>query len=172
MNIPSHLSRDETRLFLNRQIGTGRYMLLGTVIITVLDLVFLLCEVDFYIFYCAAAAYYPVLLGLSFDSQVGTGAIGSYTFTALSIAIIILAGFLLLWYMAKRSILWLKVGIGALAVDTALLAALYLWLHMDLFDCLWELVLHGAVIYEMIKAVQAHAALAQLGEPSPEAATV
>ncbi len=172
MNIPSHLSRDEARLFLNRQIGTGRYMLLGTVIITVLDLVFLLCNVDFYIFYSSAAAYYPVWLGMIFDSGIGTGAISSFTYTGLAIAIAVLAGFLLLWYAARRNILWIKVGIGVLAADTALLVALYVLLNMPLADCLWELVLHGAVIYEMVKAIQAHKLLTQLGEGEPEAAAV
>ncbi len=164
MNIPSHLSPEESRRFLLRQLATGRYMILGTVIITVVDLILLLTGADFYIFYSAAVAYYAVVLGLSFDA----GIIGTFTLTALLLAIVILAVYLLLWQLVKKNILWLKVSIGLLALDTLLLAGLYLYLGSDIADCLWELVIHGAVLWEMGKAVSASGQLAAM--PAPEEA--
>ncbi len=151
MNIPAHLTADEARAFLLRQIATGRYMILGTVIITLVNLIFLLMGADFYIMYSSAAAYYPVQLGLLFDGWV----IGSYTLTALVLAAVILATYLMLWHLAKKNLLWLKVSIGLLVLDTVILVGRYLLLSEDVANCLWELVIHAAVIWEMGKALSA-----------------
>ena len=50
-----------------RQVNMARYMLLGTVIITVVNLILLLTNADFYIVYYAAVPYYLGWFGWLLD---------------------------------------------------------------------------------------------------------
>ncbi len=161
MNIPNHLNREETRLYLLRQTAMGRYMILGSVIITVVNLVLLLTHADFYITYSIAAAYYAVWLGKGFDDPA-FGQISTYTVTALIIAIVILAIYLLLWQLAKKDLRWLKTAILLLAVDTAGLVVFALVFNWHWGEYIWEVVIHGAVLWEMKKAVDAYKQLDDL----------
>ncbi len=161
MNIPNHLNRDETRLYLQRQISMGRYMILGSVLLTVINLIVLLANGDFYISYSIAAAYYAVWLGKGFDDPAFLQN-GTYTVTALVIAVIILAVYLLLWQLAKKDLRWLKAALLLLAVDTALLVLFALVSGWNLGDYIWEVVIHGAVLWEMKKALDAYKQLAGL----------
>ncbi len=164
MNIPSHYSPAEAQAFLRRQISTGKYMVLGTVIITVVNLVFLLCNVDFYISYSAALAYYPVWLGKGFDNEgmLEWTKNGEYTLTGLVIGMVVLAALLLLWLLSRNDIRWLKVSVGFLAVDTVAVILLAVGLWENFYDCLFEVVIHGAVIWEMCRALSAHKQLRAL----------
>ncbi len=164
MTIPSGLSETESRRFLRRQIYTGRYMILGTALITVLNILFLLWNVDFYITYSLALSYYAVWLGKGADnhfSYVWTEN-GTYTMTGLLIAAVFLLGLLALWHLAKQKALWMKVAVGLLAADLGVLLVLAVLLKWDLMNVLWELVIHGAVIWEMVKALQASRQLKQM----------
>ncbi len=167
MNIPTHLNRDETRLYLRRQISMGRYMVLGSVIITVINLILLLTHADFYITYSISAAYYLVWLGKGFDDPTFLTN-GTYTVTALVLAVIILAVYLGLWLLAKSNLKWLKISTILLAVDTGLLLAFALYLGGDLMEYIWELVIHGAVLWEMKKALDASKQLANFSEAEAE----
>ena len=140
----------------NRQIKLARYMLLGTVIVTVLNIVFLLANVDMYISYCAALPYYLVLFGKFFDNSMYLGIInGEFTATGLFMAAILLAVWMLVWWLAKRSRIWLIVGLVAVCADLLVLLGMYVVFWGGLQGCLWEALIHGAVIFEMAQGCRA-----------------
>lgn len=140
----------------NRQIRLAQYMLLGTVIVTVLNVAFLLGNGDLYISYCAAVPYYLVWLGKVFDNGLYMGAVnGEYAATGLVLAGILLAAWLVLWWLALRSRRWLKVGTIVVAVDLAALVAIAIVLFSDPLSFLWEIVIHIAVIWEMAQGLKA-----------------
>ena len=134
-----------------RQMNLARYMLLGTVIITAINLVLLLTNADFYIVYFAAVPYYLSWFGLLLDGGVA----GPMTVAGLILAGIVLAVYLLVWFLAKKQQGWLKVGLGLLIADTLALLGLAVFLSDNIMDFFWELALHGAVLYEMILGVSA-----------------
>lgn len=140
----------------NRQIKLARYMLLGTVIVTVLNVAFLLGNVDMYISYSAALPYYLVWLGKLFDNGLYLGAAnGEFTATGLLMAGVLLAAWLVLWWLARGSRKWLKVGLIAVAVDLGILAILSIVLFSDPLSCLWEAIIHIAVIWEIAQGLKA-----------------
>ncbi len=142
--------------FWNRQIKLARYMLLATVIVTVLNIVFLLGNVDLYISYCAALPYYLVWLGKLFDNGLRLGAVnGEFTATGLLMAIILLSGWLVVWWLSLRRKAWLTTGLILVTVDLGILLAVACLLMGSLFSCLWEIVLHVAVIWEMAQGLKA-----------------
>lgn len=140
-----------------QKINLARYMLLGTVIITVLNVAFLLGNVDMYISYSAAVPYYLVWLGKLFDNAMALGALnGQFTATGLVMAGVLLAGYLLLWWLSKSSRRWLQVGLWVIVADLVLLIALALALFSDPLSIFWEAALHIAVIWEMAQGLQAY----------------
>lgn len=163
----------------NRQIRTAQYMLLGTVIVTVLNVAFLLGNVDMYISYCAALPYYLVWLGKIFDNGLYLGAAnGEFTVTGIAMAAVLLAAWLVLWWLGRRSKKWLKAGMVAVAVDLGILAIFALVIFSDPLSCFWEAVIHIAVIWEMHQGLKAWkqkevylARQEQMPEPAPEEPT-
>lgn len=140
----------------NRQIKLAQYMLLGTVLVTVFNVAFLLGNVDMYISYSAALPYYLVWLGKVFDNGLYLGAAnGEFTATGLLMAGVLLAMWLVLWWLARGSRKWLKVGMIAVSVDLAILVVLSIVLFSDPLSCLWEAVIHIAVIFEMAQGLKA-----------------
>ena len=139
-----------------RQIKLAQYMLLGTVIITVVNVAFLLGNTDTYISYSAALPYYLVWLGKIFDNGWYLGPNnGQYTATGLVMAGVVLAVLLVLWWLAKGSRRWLKVGIWAIGMDLAVLAVLAFMVFSDPMSCFWEAVIHVAVMWEMHQGLKA-----------------
>ena len=158
--------------FWNRQIKMAQYMLMGTVIVTVLNVAFLLGNVDLYISYSAALPYYLVWLGKMFDNGLYLGAAnGEFTATGLVMAGVLLAVWLVLWWLSLGSKKWLKVGMITVAVDLAILVAVSIALFHDPLSCLWEAIIHIAVIWEMFQGLKAwkekEAHLARQEEPEP-----
>ena len=140
----------------NRQIKLAQYMLLGTVITTALNIAFLLGNVDMYINYCAALPYYLVWFGKIFDNGAYLGAInGEFTATAMVLAGVLLAIWLVIWWLARDGKLWLQIGFVTVLADLGLWALLALGLFGDLLSFFWDLVLHVAVLWEMWQGLKA-----------------
>ena len=136
---------------LQQQVSIARYMLLGTVIATVVNLVLLLAGSDFYIVYSSAAAYYLGWFGWLFDGNT----VGSLTVIGFGLAAVVLAVFLLTWFLASKNKLWLTVGLGLIIADTLILIILIILFESEWMAFFWELALHGAVIYEMFQGISA-----------------
>lgn len=134
-----------------QQANMARYMLLGTVIVTVINLVLLFAQSDFYIVYSSAVAYYLGWFGWLFDGGIP----GTMTAIGLALAAFVLACYMIVWFFAKNSITWLKVGLVMVAVDALALVVLIFLLDAGFMNFFWELALHGAVIYEMIMGISA-----------------
>jgi hypothetical protein len=141
----------QQRGFLQRQVNMARYMLLGTVIITVINLALLVAQVDMYIVYSASVPYYLGWFGWFMDG----GSLGQMTIAGMAMAAVVLAVYLLVWFLAGGKPIWLKVGLGMLVADTALLLALVLWMGGSIMEFFWEFALHGAVIYELVMGISA-----------------
>lgn len=139
-----------------RQIRLAQYMLLGTVLITVVNIAFLLGNLDMYISYSAALPYYLVWLGKIFDNGWYWGTVnGQYTATGLVMAGGLLAVLLVLWWLARGSRRWLKAGMWVIAADLAVLVIMAFVVFADPLSCFWEAVIHAAVIWEMRKGLKA-----------------
>lgn len=157
---------------LQRQIKLSRYMLLGTVIITVVNMAFLLGNVDMFISYCAAVPYYLLMLGKLFDNGYLLGTLnGEFTATGMVMAGVILAVYLLVWWLARDSRKWLQVGLWLIVADLAVLVVMGFVLFTSPLECLWEAVFHVAVIYEMAQGLRAQKKLeAAMAKAAEEAA--
>lgn len=153
----------------NRQIKTARYMLLGTVIITVVNMAFLLGNVDMFISYCAALPYYLLFLGKLFDNGYMLGAVnGEFTATGLLMGGAVLAVYLVVWWLARSNRRWLQISLWLIVADLLVLIGLAIAVFSNPLDCFWEAVIHIAVIWEIRQGLRAQkkrdAALAKARE--------
>ena len=140
----------------NRQIKLARYMLLATVIVTVINIACLLGNVDLFISYCASAPYYLVLLGKMFDNNWFFGPInGEFTATGLTMAGVLLGFLLVVWWLSRTRRSWLLVGLVTIIADLAVLIFLAVKLFENWLDCFMEAALHLAVIWEMVQGLRA-----------------
>lgn len=149
---------------LERQHSTAQYLLLATVLTTVANIVLLLAKASFLIPYCAALPYYLTMLGYLFDGYT----LASYTAIGMAMAFVLLAGWLLVWWLAKRRTGWLKVGLVLVILDTVALAIIAFLFLENPASCLLEGLLHLAVIYEIHVGLKAHKQLAQIQSQSAE----
>ena len=130
---------------LQRQYSMACYMLLAGVIATVVNILLLLAGADLFIPYCSSFSYYFVFLGFHFDGYV----LGTFTTTGLIPAFIGLAVLVLVWWKAKCHPGWLKAGMVLVILDTVVLALVALVFLENPFSCLFEGLLHIAVVYEI-----------------------
>ena len=141
----------------NRQIKTAQFMLLGTVIATVVNAAFLLGNMDMFISYCAALAYYPLWLGKLFDNGYAMGIVnGEFAATGMVMTGVVLAVYLVIWWLARGNRRWLKVGLWLIVADLVFLIGLSLVLFANPLSCFWEAVVHGIVIWEIGQGLRAY----------------
>lgn len=157
----------EERRSLLRQRGIARYMLLGTVIATAVDILLLFAQADVFIPYCAAAPYYAVYLGYYFDRY----ALSTYTATAMVMAFVCLGVYLLLWWRAKKHDRALRWGMILLIVDTVVLLLFAILMLDNPGSCVFEVILHVAVIYEISVGLKSGKRLKQLERKEKSFAT-
>lgn len=143
--------------YLESKVKAGRYSLLMVLIFTVVNVAFLLLDMNTYFLFSAAVPYYLTAFGMAFDSSLSGqwGSIDSFTLTALGISLVILGIFFLCWLFSKRGHGWLIAALVLFAVDTICLAG-FTWLLMDNpLENLVDFLFHFWVIWELIQAVRA-----------------
>ena len=148
---------------LEKQYKTGHYMLLATIIATVVDIALLLGQADLYIPYFAALPYYLTALGFLFDGNT----LNTYTATGMVMAFVLLAGWLLVWWMSRTNRKWLMAGMGLVIADTVVLAIFALLFLESPAVCLWPGLLHLAVIYEIHVGNRAAKRMEQMKQQPP-----
>lgn len=134
-----------------QQWAIGRYLLLGTVIATAVNILLMLVNAGFYIPFCGSIPYYLTFFGYYFDHNQ----LGIYTLTGLLMALPFLAAFLLMWFRAKHSVGWMIAGMVLLIVDTVALALIALVLSGSPGSFLMEVLFHIVVLYELFVGIRA-----------------
>lgn len=151
--------------YLQNKLSSARHTLLLVVIFTVINLVLLLCDGQTYFLFSASVPYYLTIFGMLMDAGAG-GSI--FTVTALVIAAICLAAYLLCWLLCKKRIGWYVVAMVLFILDTVML----LWMSVSqeiLTDNVIDLLIHGWVLVELVQALRAHKKRKAMPVPVPEA---
>ena len=108
------MKRSATQTSLQRAISSGRTSLLMILILTVVNLLFTILDLDQYFLFSASVPYYLTMLGKGMDNGFLDGAWdinGTYTITGLVISAVILAVYLLCWLMSKKKTGWLTAAL-------------------------------------------------------------
>lgn len=152
-----------SREYLTQKRNTGRSTLLMILIFTVVNLIMLVTQTDYYFLFSASVPFYLTMFGMAFDEWV----VGTFTSTALAISAVILALFLLCWLFSKKRRGWLMVALVLFVVDTLALAYFSVSMEM-LSDNIVDFVFHGWAIWELIAAWKADKKLEEMPPEMPE----
>lgn len=158
-------ANQNSREGLLRSISGGRSSLLLILVFTVINLVFILLDVDRYFLFSASVPYYLTSLGKALDNGFTNGAWdinGTFTITALVISIVILAVYLLCWLLSKKKTGWLTVALILFILDTVALALFTFALYDNPMVNLVDFLLHAWAIWELGKGSRAGAKLKTL----------
>ena len=140
----------------NRRIKLARNILLYTAILTVLNVAFLLGNLNLFISYCAALPYYLVLFGKLFDNGYVLGIHNrEFVATGMVMAGIVLAVYLVVWWIARSNRRWLQLSLWLLVADLLLLISLAIFAFANPLNCFWEAVFHIAAIWAIANGLQA-----------------
>lgn len=155
--------------FLHKQVAGARSTLLLVIIFTVINLAMLLLDSGTYFLFSASVPYYMTAFGIGLDLGMGEAGIGTFTLIALGISVVVLVFYLLCWLLSKKHPGWFVAALVAFLLDTLALVGLCLMMDM-LTDSIMDLVFHGWVVLELVRAVVANSKLKKLPveEPAPE----
>lgn len=155
-----------SREYLTQQWKTGRSSLLLIIIVTLVNMIAVVADADFYFLFSATVPYYLVAFGKGFDNGFIDGAwseIGTFTITALVIAAVILGVYLICWLLSKKRNGWLIAALVLFSIDTAVLL---LMLTSD-SSVLIDLAIHALAVWELAQAVRCAKKLKALPEQEP-----
>ena len=160
-NNKGNVSRDE----LTRRITSGRSSLLLILIFTVVNLLFLVTDVDRYFLFSASLPYYLTMMGKGMDNGFMDGAWavnGTYTITALVLSAAVLVFFLLCWLLSKKRSGWLTAALVLFILDTAALALFTFTLYDNPAVNLMDFIFHIWAIVSLLQAIRASGKLKEL----------
>lgn len=146
---PDKNSRD----YLEGQLRYARSVVLVILLMTVINLVFLLLEYDRYFLFSASVPYYGVALAQVFDLDITL---------PLVVAAVVLAGYLVCWILAKKKSGAVTAALVLFSLDTlALLGITFGLLEEPMVNTL-DIVFHGIGILALVQGVIAGAKLKKL----------
>jgi hypothetical protein len=151
------------RAHLQQQISIGRRTLLGMIVMTVVNLGLLLGDGDTYLLFSASVPYYLTWFGKAMDNGIGSllwQKNGIYTMTGLAVSLVMLAVYLLPWFLSKKKGSWLWMAFGLLCLD--LLALVGVALLVGFGSVTADLLIHIVLLYQIGKGASSYKKLKDL----------
>lgn len=144
------------RVKFRSQAAAGRYALLAVAGLTLVNLLLLLFRAEYHLLISAAVPYYVNWL------CVKLGASWFWWVLAVLLAVAMVVFYGGCWYLSHRGQVFLKAALLVYALDTLLLVIFALTLVENFASCILEILTHGAVLYLLVTADGAVAALGRM----------
>ena len=148
--------QNPNRVKFRNQAMAGRYALLAVAGLTLVNLLLLLFRAEYHLLISAAVPYYVNWL------CVKLGASWIWSVLAVLLAVGLVGFYCACWYLSHQRRLFLTAAMGAYAVDTLLLVIFVFTLVENFASCILEILTHGAVLYLLVTADAALAALGRM----------
>ena len=148
--------------YLERKRMTGRSTLMLIMAFTLVNLVFLMTDLNTYFLFSAAAPYYGTLFCLEWSgwNPGDTLVMGALLFDA-----VVLAVYFLCWILSKNGAGWLIAATVLFLLDTLALLTVPVFFYITYGDILVDLLFHIWAIVELIQAVVSARKLQQADAP-------
>lgn len=155
-----------TRGYQENLYQSSRYNLVVVLIFTAVNLFSLVTGGNSYWLFSASIPYYLTAFGMLFDAIPGSleTTIGTYTITALVIAVAILAVYLICWIFSKKRVGFLIAALVLFAVDTLGMLGMMFIFGTGIADWLMDILFHAWVIISLSRGLAAHNKLKNMPE--------
>ncbi len=139
---------------LQRNISKGRFALLTILVVSLLNQLLLLLEIDYYLLFGASMPYYLNWLGqeLSAYHQVTV-----YKVIAMLLSLAVFAVYVSCWLLSAKSWKWLRTGLTLYCIDTLFMIAFAIAFLMNPLSCVLWLVVHlvgVGILYKALRSAQ------------------
>lgn len=158
-----------SRQYLSGQVRTGRSAILAILVLTILNIAFLLLNYDRYFLFSASIPYYLTTVCLLVDNgwldgpiDVTNLQIGKLAVIAIVISIVILAVYLVCWLLSKKKSTGLIIALVFFCIDTVVLIPATLLLLENPTSNILDFVLHAFAIWQLAVGVSAAEKLKKL----------
>lgn len=148
----------QTWLQLENKVRLGRGTLLAAVIITAINMVMALLDVDAYLFFSVSSAYYFTAFGKGLDNNFTGGSwpkTDVFSRTGVLMALVVLVGLLVVWFFSADNKKLLRIAAVAMIVDTMVYMAVSLLTTGSMVPDLVEMVVHVYLIVTLFQAASA-----------------
>lgn len=152
------MAKIQSKENLLRRMASARHSLLLIMIFTVVNMVMAVLDANTYFLFSLSVPYYLSALGILMDG----GAVGTFAVTGLVIGAAILVVYLLCWLLSKKKQGWLTAALVLMVLDTAALALFTFTLFDNPAVNLVDFLLHGWMIWDLVKGVSAAGKLKKL----------
>lgn len=134
------------------QAAAGRYALLAVAGLTLINLLLLIFRAEYHFLISAATPYYVNWLCVKLNAH------WIWSVLAVLLAVVLVLFYCACWFFSQRRI-FLTAALGAYALDTVLLVIFTFTLLDNPASCVLEILTHGGVLYLLVTADAAVAAL-------------
>lgn len=131
-------------------IATARGALLGTIILSTINLLMLALDTGRYFLFSISVPYYLTWFGKILDNGTSDGSgslVGTYTIMAIVIGLLILTVYLITWLLSKKHRVWLTVATALFVVDTVALIVFAFTMLTNPMSCLLDFLLHAVILF-------------------------
>lgn len=139
---------------LQRSVSKGRLALLVILVVSLLNQLLLLLDVDYFFLFGASVPYYLNWLGqkLSIYHQVTW-----YKIIAMLLSIAVFAGYVVCWLKSARGWKWMRTGLVLYCVDTLFMIVFAIAFLMNPVSCILWLMIHlvgVGILYKAFRSAQ------------------
>ena len=137
--------------------GAARVNLSLMILLTITNVVMLLCGSNRMMLFSASIPYFAAGFGRESGQPLWFG-------LGIALAVLLIAAYALCWWFSKKKYHWMTVALVLFAVDTLGMIALYIVFQQLL--SIWDILLHAWVMFDLIKGViNAHKLKAMADDP-------
>ena len=155
MEKKDHRVEKGSEAYYRRQVAMGRSTLLLVVALTVLNLGLVFAGTNTYLLFSASGPYYLTIMARGFDLAAYGSVNCGYTWAALAASAVVLALYLVCWYLSKKQNNWLMMGTVLFVLDTIFLVVLCRFVFGGFTESILDFLMHGWVLYELTVAIRA-----------------
>ena len=141
--------------YYERQVAMSRGTILLVLCLTVLNLALLFAGSNTYLLFSASVPYYLTIMARGFDLAAYGSVNCGYTWAALAASAVVLALYLVCWYLSKKQNNWLMMGTVLFVLDTIFLVVLCRFVFGGFTESILDFLMHGWVLYELTVAIKA-----------------
>lgn len=142
------------------QLAAGRLVLLALAVLTLINQLLLLCRVEYHFLLSAAVPYY--VNWLWFELEAG----GFWAVVNVLLTLCLDGFYCICWFLSGRRRICISAALAAYGLDTLLLVIFTFTMLDNPVSCLLEILTHVGVLYLLLTADQAAAALQRMQQRS------
>lgn len=136
--------------YMLQQFNAARGSVLTAIILTVLNILLIAIDADYYLLFSISVPYYGVAFGMGMDMGIGGN---TFTIAAIVLGLLIVGVYFILWLLSKKRRGVMLVAMMLFIVDTIVLLLLGLTIT-GLANILLDLVFHAVILYYLVQAAR------------------